>query len=227
MTQPSGTLYLVSTPIGNVGDLTLRAKEILGSVDVVACEDTRRTGLFLKRVGVSNRLESFHDHSGTGKTKKLIDFLLSGKNVALVSDAGTPLVTDPGFPLVREGIENQIRVEGIPGPCAAINALIVSGFACEQFVFYGFLPQKEKRRRDLLREAVREEKTLIFYESPHRLIKALKDVAGIFGSRRLAVAREMTKKFEEVVRGSAAEVTKHFENKQVLGEIVIVMEGAQ
>lgn len=224
-TATPGTLYLVATPIGNLSDITLRALEILKTVDVVACEDTRHTGLLLKHFEIKKQLQSFHEHSKDSKRFLLIDLLQSGKSVALVSDAGTPLVSDPGFPLVRQAIENDIRVESIPGPSAVISALIVSGFACEPFAFFGYLPNKEKKRRETLESVKNEEKTLIFYESPFRLVKALKEIAEIFKTRRIAVVRELTKKFEETVRGTADEVFCHFEKRKIQGEFVIVIEG--
>ncbi len=224
-TATPGTLYLVATPIGNLSDITLRAIEILKSVDIVACEDTRHTGTLLKHLAIKKPLQSFHEHSKDSKRFLLIDELQSGKSVALVSDAGTPLISDPGFPLVREAIENQIRIESIPGPSAVISALVVSGFSCEPFAFFGYLPNKEKKRREVLESVLNEEKTLIFYESPHRLVKSLHDISDIFQDRRIAVARELTKKFEETVRGRAAEVFRHFEKRKILGEFVIIIEG--
>ena len=219
------TLYLVATPIGNLSDISARALEILNLVDLVACEDTRHSGLLLHHFNIKKPLVSFHEYNQKQKSVSIVDELLAGKNVALVSDAGTPLISDPGFGLVREAIEKGIRVEGIPGPSALVNALILSGFQTEPFAFFGFLPEKEKKRKDLLGEVVSEKKTLIFYESPFRLLRALKDIFDIFGERRISVAREMTKKFEEVVRGSAAEVSRHFEKKAPKGEFVIVIEG--
>ncbi len=221
------TLYLVATPIGNLSDITARALEVLRSVDLVACEDTRKTGFLLHHFEIKKPLISFHNYSEQGKTKLVVKELLDGKSVALVSDAGTPLVSDPGFRLVREAIRNHIRVEGIPGPCALVNALILSGFQTEPFAYFGFLPEKEKKRKELLGELVSENKTLIFYESPYRLERALKDIAAIFKERSVAVMREMTKKFEEVVRGNASEILAHFEKKKPKGEFVIVIEGAK
>ncbi len=227
MNESVGILYLVATPIGNLFDVTGRALEILRTVDLVACEDTRRTGLLLHHLGIKKPLQSFHEHSGTGKLELIVNMLVSGKKIALVSDAGTPLISDPGLPLVRQAITNGVQVEAIPGPSALINALILSGFSCEPFSFYGFLPQKEKRRRELFSKLVQDEKTLIFYESPYRVVRTLKDISEIFGSRKISVAREMTKKFEEVVRGNAEEVLVHFEKKNPKGEFVIVIEGAK
>lgn len=226
-----GILYVVATPIGNMGDLSERAKQVVESTDLIACEDTRRTGLLLHRLGLKKTLVSFHDHSGPGKLPFLLSALEEGKHVAVVSDGGTPLISDPGFPLVREAIARGIRIEAIPGPCALIPALIMSGFACEPFAFYGFLPQKEKKRRELLSELFesrrrsRPSPTLVFYESPYRILKTLRDLSEIFGSRRIAIARELTKKFEEVLRGTPAELLAHFEKKPPRGEFVIVVEG--
>lgn len=226
MNPANGTLYLVSTPIGNLGDLSERAKEILRLVDLVACEDTRTTGFLLHHFGIKKPLVSFHEYSRNKKTDFLISELLNGKNIALTSDAGTPLISDPGFPLIREAIEKGIKMEGIPGPSALVNALILSGFSCEPFSFYGFLPEKEKKRRDLLSQLKPINHTLIFYESPYRILKSLKDISEIMNTRRISVAREMTKKFEEVVRGSAEEIMQHFEKKPPKGEFVVVIEGA-
>lgn len=224
MSTASGTLFVVATPIGNLSDMTERAKRVLESVDLVACEDTRTSGLLLHHFNIKKPLESFHEANENKKYQHLINLLLSGKNVALVSDAGTPLISDPGFPLIREAIKQEIRIESIPGPCALINALVLSGFACEPFAFYGFLPQKDKKRCDLLTECVKENKTLIFYESPYRILKTLNNIQDIFGDRRIAVCREMTKKFEEVVRGTAKDISVHFEAKEPKGEFVIVIE---
>ncbi len=225
MDSAGGILYLVATPIGNLSDISVRACKILESVDLILCEDTRTTGLLLHHFNIKKPLQSFHSANENKKSSGFADLLVSGKSVALVSDAGTPLISDPGFPLVRDAIQKGIRIEGIPGPSALINALVLSGFSCEPFSFYGFLPEKEKKRKDLLSETVSEKKTIIFYESPYRILRALKDLSEIFGSRRISVAREMTKKFEEVVRGTAAEVLQHFENKTPKGEFVIVVEG--
>jgi len=225
MTAQTGTLFIVATPIGNLKDMTDRAQDILKGADLIACEDSRHTGMLLKHFDIRTKMISFHDHSHAGKTDRILSELLAGKHVALVSDAGTPLISDPGFPLVRDAIQRGIRVEGIPGPCAAINALVLSGFACEPFSFFGFLPPKDKKRRDWLNELVDEKRTLVFYESPYRLLKTLQDIADIFGDRRMIVAREMTKKFEDVIRGSAKSALNHYERKKILGEIVIVIEG--
>ena len=225
MQASSGILYIVATPIGNLSDISARALETLKLVDMVACEDTRKTGLLLHHFDIKKQLVSFHEYSGPGKANGLAQELLAGKKIALASDAGTPLISDPGFRLVREAIEHGIRIEGIPGACALISALVLSGFQTEPFSFFGFLPEKEKKRRDLLQEISSEKKTLIFYESPYRILKALKDISEILGERRVSVSREMTKKFEETIRGTAEEISKHFLKKEPKGEFVIVIEG--
>ena len=221
----SGILYLVATPIGNLEDITSRAVRILGEVDFVLCEDSRRSGLLLKRLEIKKPLRSFHDHTSVAKKKVIIEELKSGANAALISDAGTPLISDPGFDLVRDAIDADIRVESIPGPCALINALVVSSLPVHAFTFMGYLPQKEKARRDVLSELVREERTLIFYESPYRILRSLKDMLDVFGERRISVSREMTKKFEETIRGRISEVLGGLDEKKILGEYVIVVEG--
>lgn len=224
-------LYLVATPIGNLKDITLRALEVLKSSDLIACEDTRRTGQLLKhyeivsRGGVTPSLLSFHEHSGSGRVHEIVSLLKEGKTVSLVSDGGTPLISDPGFPLVREALREKIRVEAIPGPSAPIAALATSGLPTEKFTFWGFLPAKSAQRKKELREASALERTLIFFESPYRLLAALRDLLEIFGDREAAVCRELTKKFEETVRGKLSEILERFEKGKVLGEFVIVVAG--
>ena len=236
-------LYLVATPIGNLKDITLRALEVLKSSDVIACEDTRRTGQLLKhydytphlnpppaergeeRRGVKPILISFHEHSGSGRVREIVSLLKEGKTVSLVTDGGTPLISDPGFPLLREAIREKIPVEIIPGPSAPIAALAVSALPTERFTFAGFLSAKPARRRKELKELAEFDHTLVFFESPHRLLAALCDMLEIFGDREAAVCRELTKKFEETVRGKLGEVQKHFEKGKILGEIVLVVSG--
>lgn len=221
-------LYLVATPIGNLKDITLRALEVLKSADVIACEDTRRTGSLLKHYQISKGawpLLSFHEHSGPGRVREIISLLKEGKKVALVSDGGTPLISDPGFPLVREAIREGIRVEAIPGPTAVVAALAVSGLPSERFTFWGFLPAKSVARKKELQEAADLEQTLIFFESPHRLAAVLCEMAEILGDREAALCRELTKKFEEVLRGTLNELAERFEKKKPLGEIVLVIAG--
>lgn len=219
-------LYLVSTPIGNLKDITLRAIEVLGSADVIACEDTRRTGMLLKHHGISSRLLSFHDHSGPGRLRQILSLLKEGKNVALVSDSGSPLISDPGFPLVREAVREGIRVEAVPGPSSLIAGLIASGLPTDRFTFWGFLPAKAGRRKRELEKAAKLEHTIVFFESPHRIAAVLGEMAGIFGDREAALCRELTKKFEEIIRGSLSELHARFSQEKPLGEIVLVVSGA-
>lgn len=219
----SGTLYLTATPIGNLKDITLRALEILRAVDLVMCEDTRRSGLLLKAYEIKKPLESLHEHTPPEKQEYLLAKIKGGADAALISDAGTPLISDPGFPLVRRAIAEGIRVEAIPGPSAFVNALVVSGLPANEFTFAGYLPQKEKARRDKLEALKTCSQTLVFYESPYRLLKTLKGMFEVFGDRAVSVSREMTKKFEETVRGSLSEVIEKVGQKRVRGEFVIVV----
>jgi 16S rRNA (cytidine1402-2'-O)-methyltransferase len=224
-TTNKGTLYLVSTPIGNLEDITIRALRVLGEVDLVAAEDTRRTRLLLQRHRISQQMTSYHDHNKESRARLLLQKLLAGKSVALTSDAGTPGISDPAFYLVRLAIEHGVPVVPVPGPTALISALIVSGLPPNRFAFEGFLPTKSGRRRARLKALVHEERTILFFESPHRLRRTLEDIMEVMGDRRAAVARELTKKFEEVVRGSVAQLLDHFEEKRIRGEVVIVLAG--
>lgn len=225
MAQNSGILYLVATPIGNLQDITVRGVEILRGVDFIVCEDTRRSGMLLKHFEIKKPLRSFHDHSSKAKLDSLIEELKRGARAAFITDAGTPLISDPGFTLVREALEAGIGVEGIPGPAALINALAISGLPTHAFTFGGYLPQKEKARRDTLKNLEERKETLIFYESPHRILKVLKDLFEILGDRQVSLSREMTKKFEETMRGRLSEILAHLEGKKILGEWVIVVSG--
>jgi len=220
-----GKLYLVSTPIGNLDDITLRALKILKQVDLVAAEDTRRTGMLLKHYTINNRLESYHDHNKRKKTPFLINKLVQGTSIALVSDAGTPGISDPAFYLVREAVKHEITISPIPGPTAAIAALTASGLPTDRFVFEGFLPVKKKRKKKL--EIIAQEtRTIVLYESPLRLIRTLKDLHEFCGNRKITVCRELTKKFEEIVRGTITEVRKTFSNRNsIKGECVLIMKG--
>lgn len=218
-------LYLVPTPIGNLRDITVRALDVLKEADVIVCEDTRQTAKLLNHYEIKKPLDSFHDHSGPLKLEKLIRDLEEGKTLALVSDSGTPVLSDPGFPLVRAAIQKGIRVEALPGPCAAITALTASGLPSESFSFFGFLPQKTAARQKKLAGLSESSETLIFYESPFRLIKALEDMKNTLGDREAVVARELTKKFEEVARGYLSELIAHFSKKTVKGEIVLLVAG--
>lgn len=218
-------LYLVATPLGNLKDITLRALDLLKAADAIACEDTRRTGQLLKHYGIESCLLSFHEHSGPGRVREIISLLKEGKKVALVSDGGTPLISDPGFPLVREAIREGIPVEAIPGPTAVVTALAASGLPTERFTFWGFLPAKSVRRRKELEEASSLEHTLVFFESPHRVLAVLREMLEIFGDREAVLSRELTKKFEEISRGRLSTLVEQFSKKKPLGEIVLIISG--
>lgn len=220
-------LYIVPTPIGNLEDMTYRAVRVLSEADVVLAEDTRTSQVLLKHYGIEKRLYSHHKFN----EHRTVDFVAteieSGKNVALVSDAGTPGISDPGFLLVRTCLERDIEVETLPGATAFVPALVQSGFPCDRFCFEGFLPQKKGRRKRLAQLAS-EQRTMIFYESPFRVVKCLQEFSQIFGSeRRVAVSRELTKKFEQTVRGTLSEVTDYFTQHPPKGEFVIVVEGCE
>ena len=216
-------LYLVATPIGNLEDITYRAVRILGAVGLIAAEDTRTTRKLLNRYGVRNRLVSFHNYSGPGRVQGLID-LLAAQDVALVSDAGTPGISDPGYPLVKAAIQQGVPVIPVPGPSAINAALVASGLPTDQFVYSGFMPRKGGERRTLLGKLAAEVRTAVVFESPHRLLKALSDMADLLPDRPLAVCRELTKLHEEVFRGSAAGALQHF--TQPRGEFTLVLGGA-
>jgi len=218
-------LYLVPTPIGNLKDITLRALEVLQQVDLILAEDTRTTSKLLNHYQVQKPLSPYHQHNEHKILQHLIDQLLAGKTMAVVTDAGTPGISDPAFLLVRECIKNDIKVECLPGATAFVPALINSGLTTNRFAFEGFLPLK-KGRHTLLTQLAAEERTMIFYESPMRLVKTLEDFIQYFGAeRRCCVSRELTKMFEENARGSLQQVHDHFTDKSVKGEIVIVLEG--
>jgi 16S rRNA (cytidine1402-2'-O)-methyltransferase len=218
-------LYIVPTPIGNLEDITLRAVNILKTVDVVLAEDTRTSGNLLKHLGISKPLHSYHIHNEHQTVTRVVERILKGETMALVSDAGTPAVSDPGFLLVRECIRQGVEIECLPGPTAFVPALVNSGLPSDRFTFEGFLPHK-KGRQTRLQNLVSEERTMIFYESPHRLVKALQQFAEYFGiDRQVSVSRELTKIYEENIRGTLTEVTAYFADKTVKGEIVIVLAG--
>lgn len=220
-------LYLVPTPIGNLKDITLRALEVLADVDLILAEDTRTTGKLLNHYKIQKPLSPYHQHNEHKILQHLVDQLASGKKMAVVTDAGTPGISDPAFLLVRACIQNNIRVETLPGATAFVPALINSGLTTNRFVFEGFLPLK-KGRHTLLTELAEEERTIILYESPMRLIRTLEDLVQYFGDqRRCCVSRELSKMFEENARGTLGEVLEHFRQKTVKGEIVIVLEGKE
>lgn len=221
----NGKLIIVPTPIGNLEDITLRAIKTLKEADLILAEDTRTSGILLKHLQIDKYLKSYHQHNEHKILEELITLISSGKNVALISDAGTPGISDPGFLLIRECISNNIEVCVLPGPTAFVPALVASGFPCDTFSFYGFLPQK-KGRQTKLKLLVTETKTFILYESPFRLVKLLEELANYLGKERKAcVSREISKMFEENKRGTLEELIKYFSTKTVKGEIVVVVEG--
>ena len=218
-------LYIVPTPIGNLDDITLRAVNVLRDVDFILAEDTRTTSFLLKHLGIEKKLYSHHKFNEHATVKMVAESIAAGRNAALVSDAGTPGISDPGFLLVRTCVEAGIEVETLPGATELIPALVQSGFPCDRFCFEGFLPQKKGRAKQLQSLAA-EERTMIFYESPYRVVKCLEQFAEVFGpERRVSVSRELTKKFEQTVRGTVAEVLEHFRTTDPKGEFVIVLAG--
>ncbi len=221
-----GNLYLIATPIGNMDDISPRAVEILNSVSIVAAEDTRVTGNLLKKLDIKKPLISYYEHNSSMREEKLINTLINGNDVAVVSDAGTPAISDPGEYIVKACIENGIDVFPIPGPCAFICALIVSGFSTKSFTFIGFLPSKDSQRELELQKYSDNKETLIFYEAPHRLLKTLNSMKDIFGSdRNVSISREITKKFEEHKHFNLNDACQYYENNSIKGEFVIVVEG--
>jgi 16S rRNA (cytidine1402-2'-O)-methyltransferase len=219
-----GTLYIVPTPIGNLKDITLRALEVLRSVDAILCEDTRQTRKLLTHYEIEKPTESLHQHNERQKIPHLIQRLIQGKSLALVSDAGTPVISDPGFPLVRAALEAQIPVESLPGPCAAITALAASGLPPDRFYFLGFLPNRSAPRRRALEELKQHPSTLVFYESTHRIQKFLQDAFEILGDRPVVLARELSKHFSELARGRLGEALVLRSWK---GEFVVLIGGCR
>lgn len=220
-----GMLYIVPTPVGNMEDMTLRAIRILKEADVVLAEDTRTSGILLKHFDIHNQLLSHHKFNEHGTSAGIVQRLLGGQTVALISDAGTPGISDPGFFLVREAVRAGVEVQCLPGATAFVPALVSSGLPCDRFAFEGFLPQKKGRQTKL--ESLRDEqRTMIFYESPYRLVKTLQQFADVYGAdRQVSVCREISKVHEESVRGTLAEVISHFQERAPKGEIVIVLAG--
>jgi 16S rRNA (cytidine1402-2'-O)-methyltransferase len=216
-------LYVVSTPIGNLGDITLRALEVLKSVDVIAAEDTRHSGMLLKHFEIKKPLLSYHEHNEAMRAAQLVERLATGEDVALITDAGTPALSDPGACLIRECIKHGLPFTIIPGPSSIPAALVGSGFSTEKFCFRGFLPVKSGRRERELLAAVNREETTIFFESPYRLTKTLAACIEIMPDRQLCVARELTKKFEEFRRGTASELLAHYQPHPPKGEIVLMI----
>ena len=222
-----GTLYIVATPIGNLEDITLRALRILKEADLIAAEDTRHTRKLLDHYGIDKPLTSYHEHNERTKAHDLVARLKRGENVALVSDAGTPTLSDPGFRLIREAILASVPVVPVPGPSALTAVLSVSGLPTDRFVFEGFLPAKKGERRARLNRLREETRTLVFYEAPHRLRESLADLLEIFGDREVVLGREITKIYEEFIRGRVSEVRAQVEHKEPRGEITLVVRGLE
>ena len=220
-----GTLYLVATPIGNLEDITLRALRILGEVDLIACEDTRHTRKLLSHYKVSKPLVSYHEHNERERAAELIEKLLAGLNVALVSDAGMPLISDPGYSIVSEAARAEVRVVPIPGASAGIAALAASGLDTSEFVFAGFLPARRARRKQRLKDFASTGGTLVLFEAPHRIKECIEDAREIFGDRQAALARELTKIHEEIIRGRLSEIEARIKEREPRGEYVLLIAG--
>lgn len=223
--NPAMALYLVSTPIGNLEDITLRALNVLKSVDLIACEDTRHTGRLLNHFGIAKPTASYHEHNEQARAEELVQRLVEGKSVAIVSDAGTPGISDPAYRIVLAAIENKITVVPIPGAVALIAGLVASGLPTDSFLFAGFLPSKKMARRTRLEELKAERATLVFYEAPHRIRETLIDALEVLGDRRASLARELTKLHEQFIRGKLSELVAHFEINQPRGEMTLVIAG--
>jgi 16S rRNA (cytidine1402-2'-O)-methyltransferase len=224
------TLYLVSTPIGNKLDISLRAQNVLSSVDVILCEDTKKSGIFLKDLGIKNKLLSYHDHSNVSKINYFLKLLKEGASLAIISDAGTPLISDPGYELVAKAIEEKIKVTSIPGPSAVISALISSGLSTSSFVFEGYAPKKKGQLETFLKNLQYEMKTIILFESPKRIERLVQMIVKILGpKRKVSLAKELTKKFERVITDEAKEIHELIIKDETLkkGEMVIVIEGSK
>lgn len=217
-----GNLYLIATPIGNLEDITLRAINTLKEVDIIAAEDTRHSLKLLNHLNISKPLISYHRHNEDVKTKELIALLIQGKNVGLITDAGTPGISDPGEEVVKQAIENDINIIPIPGACAAINALISSGMSTKEFIFYGFLPLNKKLREEKFEDIKRQNKTIIIYEAPHRIKSSLKEINEKFGNIKIVLAKEITKIHEEFIRGNIEEIINNIQEAK--GEYIIIFE---
>ncbi len=216
-------LYIVSTPIGNLKDITLRAIEVLKSADLIAAEDTRHTRILTRHYGITTPLTSYFEYNKFKKAEFLLSLLKQGQKICLVSDSGTPGISDPGYHLIKLATDNNISITVIPGPTALIAALVLSGFPAHKFAFEGFLPAKKTARQKRLKELTQESRTIIIYESPHRIRALLEDISQVFGSKQIAVVREITKKFEEIKRAPAQELLKHFSQTKPRGEFVVVI----
>ena len=221
----SGKLFIVATPIGNLKDITLRAIDTLKEVDLVACEDTRHTKKLLSHYGISTPTTSYFEHNKIRKGEYLIQLLKEGKKIALVSDSGTPGISDPGYKIINLAIENEVPVTMVPGACAFVSALVLSGMPTDSFVFQGFLSFKGAKRRKQLEGLKREKRTIILYESPHRLLKTLGDIYDIMKEREISIVRELTKVFEETLRLNVSAAIRHFSEKPPRGEFVLIIKG--
>lgn len=223
--KTSGILYICGTPIGNLEDITLRALNILKKVKLIAAEDTRHTKILLNHYQINTKITSYYEYNKFKKALYLAEILKNGLDIALVSDAGMPGISDPGYVLINLALKNNIKIVPVPGVSALITALVVSGLPTDKFVFEGFLPRKIKERKRYFKSIENEERTLIFYETPHRLKKALKDMLEIWGDRKIVIARELTKKFEEIIRGDLIQVITEINTKEIKGEITLVVQG--
>ncbi len=218
-----GILYIVSTPIGNLNDISLRAVKTLQKVDLILAEDTRKTGILLKSLKIKKKLLSFFEHNELARIPQAIGLLKEGQNLALVSDAGTPTISDPGFKLIREAINQGLKIEPIPGPSAALAALVASGLPTDKFIFLGYLPKRQGKAIKLLKTIANLDFTVILFESPKRLLKNLKLLKDLLGNKSIVIARELTKLHEEYLRGDIAEIIEHFENNPSKGEITVII----
>lgn len=223
----SGKLYSVASPIGNLGDISSRAMKILGDVDFIAAEDTRVTGKLLRHFGIKKQLVSYHEHNSRESGEKILSRILAGEDCALITDAGTPGISDPGENLIRICIDASVQIIGIPGPCAAVTALVLSGLPAGRFTFEGFLSTARKSRFARLDELKSEKRTMVFYEAPHKLVRTLDDMLSVFGDRRVSISRELTKIYEETLRCTLMDAASHYKANPPRGEFVIVIEGAQ
>lgn len=220
-----GKLYIVATPIGNLNDITFRAIEVLKSVSLIAAEDTRQTKKLLAHYDIHTPITSYFEYNKLKKTDYLIGLLKDGKDIALVSDSGTPGIMDPGFLLIKTAIENSIPVTLIPGPAAFVGGLVLSGFPTDRFIFEGFLPSKQGQRKKRLAALKDEKRTILLYESPHRILKTLKDILEVIGDREISITRELTKFFEETRRGKVSQILEYFSKQKPRGEFVVVIKG--
>lgn len=220
-------LYIIATPIGNLEDISFRAVRILKEVDLVLCEDTRKTGLLLKYLGIKKKMTSFYEHNEERKKSWVLEELKNGRAIALLSNAGTPTISDPGYRLIRECRKQKIEITSLPGPSSIINAVSLASIPHDKFSFLGYLPRKRSARRKVLERIKKREGALIFFESPFRIVSSLKDAKDILGNRKVCVGREMTKKFEEVLEMNLEEAIGHFAQKKPKGEFTIVLEGSE